>query len=81
MSLCIVIEVRARETRKSLTGGANPVKIVSRFQRSAIGSFGSTEWDGLQNFAIYEIEMVGACGFEPQTPTVSTPSLLKPHCA
>jgi len=25
--------------------------------------------------------MVGACGFEPQTPTVSTPSLLKSHSA
>jgi len=27
------------------------------------------------------ILMVGACGFEPQTPTVSTPSLLKSHSA
>jgi hypothetical protein len=25
--------------------------------------------------------LVGACGFEPQTPTVSTPSLLKSHSA
>ena len=26
-------------------------------------------------------EMVGACGFEPQTPTVSTPSLLNSYSA
>jgi hypothetical protein len=28
-----------------------------------------------------EKDMVGACGFEPQTPPVSTPSLLKSHSA